>query len=301
MVPAAAVAAGTRFPISLGFSLYGMQTLPTVDALRACAEIGFNAVELMIYPGSKAEPELQSVSGRLELQKLFCKIPIALAALGEDLELVVDDVTHRQNIERIKRAGGLFQDLYPFWKRKSSGRPRMPIVVLTLGGKSEEWPVVKDRMVERLHDWAVAGAANGILLAIKAHVGSALHTPQDARWLKQQVGSPWVKFAYDYSHFLAQGIDMKESMRVMLSDTVFIHAKDSEVQAGKVRFLLPGQGKVNYLEYMKELQASGYRGAIVVEVSSQIHRQPGYDPISAARQSYAALSSAFAQMGISAG
>jgi inosose dehydratase len=275
-----------------------MQTLPTAEALRACAAIGFDTVELMIYPGANSYDELQSAEGRLALQKLFHGIPIGLAALGEDLQLVVDPAAHQQNLERIKRAGALFQDLYPFWKRTTAARPRMPIVVLTLGGKSEQWPQVKDRMVELLQDWAKVGAANGILLAIKAHVGSALHTPQDARWLKDQVGSPWVKFCYDYSHFFAQGFDMKESMRLMLADTVFIHAKDAETRDGKVQFLLPGQGKVNYVEYMKELKASGYRGSVVVEVSSQIHRRPGYDPMAAAKQVYASLSRAFSEAGV---
>jgi inosose dehydratase len=116
-----------------------MQTLPTAEALRACAAIGFDTVELMIYPGANSYDELQSAEGRLALQKLFHGIPIGLAALGEDLQLVVDPAAHQQNLERIKRAGALFQDLYPFWKRTTAARPRMPIVVLTLGGKSEQW------------------------------------------------------------------------------------------------------------------------------------------------------------------
>jgi inosose dehydratase len=302
LIPAAALASESpNFPVGLGFSLYGMQTLSTEQALRACSEIGFDTTELMVYPGAKSYDELASPEGRLALQNLFNKIPIGLAALGEDLQLVVDEAKHKENLERIKRSGLLFQDLYPFWKRTKTARPRMPIVVLTLGGKSEEWPTVKGHMVERLQDWAKVGAANGILLAIKAHVGSALHTPQDARWLKDQVGSPWVKFCYDYSHFFAQGFDMKESMRLMLPDTVFIHAKDAENKDGKVQFLLPGQGKINYVEYMKEVKALGYRGSVVVEVSSMIHRRPGYDPMAAAKQAYASLSRAFSEAGVKRG
>ena len=298
---AAPVSSAAKTTIGLGFSLYGMQGLKTVDALRTCAEIGYDGVEFMVYPGSRGEPSLLSAADRLELQKLFHDLGVGLVAMGEDLTLVVDDATHRQNLERIKRAGDLFQDLHPFWKRKPGRRSRMPTLVVTLGGKSQEWPEVKNRMAEKLHEWAGAAASAGILLAIKPHVGSALHTPEDAQWLRRQADHSWVKLAYDYSHFFVQGFDMKESMRVMLPDTVFIHAKDSEGEPAKVRFLLPGEGKIEYVEYMRQLQASGYRGSVVVEVSAQIHRRPGYDPIAAAKKSYAALARAFTEAGVTRG
>jgi sugar phosphate isomerase/epimerase len=298
---AASVSPVSKTVIGLGFSLYGMQGLTTVDALRTCAQIGYDGVEFMVYPGSRGDPNLLSAPDRLELQKLFHDLGVGLVAMGEDLTLVVDDTAHRQNLERIKRAGDLFQDLHPFWKRRPSRRSRMPTLVVTLGGKSQDWPEVKNKMAQRLHEWGGAAASAGILLAVKAHVGSALHTPEDAQWLRRQADHPWVKLAFDYSHFFVQGFDMKESMRIMLPDTIYIHAKDAAGEPAKVQFLLPGEGKIDYIEYMRRLQASGYRGSVVVEVSAQIQHRPGYDPIAAARKSYAVLARAFTEAGVMRG
>ena len=77
------------------------------------------------------------------------------------------------------------------------------------------------------------------------------------------------------------------------------HAKDATItEDGKTRFLMPGDGDTDYVTYLKELQAQGYRGSIVLEVSGQIHRKPGYDPVAAATHCYQKMSRAFEEAGV---
>ena len=133
------------------------------------------------------------------------------------------------------------------------------MLVLTLGGKVADWPNVKNKMADRLGEWSEAGEKHRILLAIKAHVGSAPHTPQDAVWLMQQANNPWVKLTYDYSHFQAQGFDMNECIDLMMPDAVFIHAKDARTSGAKVQFLLPGDGETDYVAYLQAIERHGYR------------------------------------------
>jgi inosose dehydratase len=70
--------------------------------------------------------------------------------------------------------------------------------------------------------------------------------------------------------------------------------KDAKGSAEKFEFLLPGQGETDYAAYAKLLAKEKYRGPVVVEVSGQISAKPGYDPVAAAKASYAALAPAFA-------
>ncbi len=77
-------------------------------------------------------------------------------------------------------------------------------------------------------------------ITIKAHVGSAVNSPERLLWLLEQVKSPAIQVAYDYSHFELQDIDMEESMKLLLPRTKFIHVKDSVGEPGKFQFLLPG-------------------------------------------------------------
>ncbi len=287
-----------KFAIGLGFSLYNTRSLRTPDAIRLCKQVGYDDVEPAIYPGWQDDPMVLSKSARREIANLFAELGIGLSGLDEDLRVNVDDATHRENLERIKRAAQLWRDIYPFWARTPSRRHRLPVLVLTLGGKTAEWEQVKNRMAERLRGWAEVGESHRILLAIKPHVGSALHSPEGALWLMQQAANPWVKITYDYSHFRAMNYDMVDSIRLLGSHAVFTHAKDATTENGKTSFLMPGDGDTDYITYLKELQAQGYRGSVVLEVSGQIHRKPGYDPVAAAKHCYKNLSAAFEKAGV---
>jgi len=299
-----ATASGHRpkLAIGLGWSLYNNRTLRTPDAMRMASEVGYDDVEPAIYPGWQDDPKILTRSARRELAHLFGELGLGLSGLDEDLRLLVGPEAHRENLERIKRAAQLWRDIYPFNVRTPSRRHRRPVLVLTLGGKTSEWEQVKDAMAERLRDWAEVGRSQEILLAIKPHVGSALHSPDGALWLMQQAASPWVRVTYDYSHFRAMNFDMVDSIRLLGSHAVFTHAKDATItEDGKTQFLMPGDGDTDYVTYLKELQAQGYRGSVVLEVSGQIHRKPGYDPLAAAKYCYRNMSRAFEKAGVARG
>jgi inosose dehydratase len=283
--------AATRQPadITLGFSLYGMKTLRPADALRACSRIGYDAVEISLMPGWPTEPKRLTIDDRRTLRKQLNELGLTLPAVMENLILVVDDARHAINRDRLKTAAELAHDLSP---------DRAPVIETILGGRPDQWEHIKNQMVDRLGAWAEVAAAAKIVIAIKAHVGGAVHTPEAAQWLRRQVDHPSIRLVYDYSHFALRRLSLADTLRTMLTDTVFIHVKDARGDAKHVKFLLPGQGDVDYVDYFKRIKAAGYRGCVAVEVSGQIHGRPGYDAIDAATQSYAHLAPAMENAGI---
>ncbi len=278
--------------IGLGFSLYGMKSLSLDDALKGCADIGYDNVELALMPGYPTEPKLLSPASRGQLRQRLDALGLGLSALMENLSLPVEDTGHRANLERLKLAAELGHVLSP---------DAPPVLETVLGGKPEQWPELKERMAERLRGWAQVGAAQRQVIALKPHVGGALHTPEDALWLWQQADSPWIKLVYDFSHFELRGFKLDDSLQMIAPHAAFVHVKDSEGDASKFKFLLPGEGKVDYSHYLHLLKQASYRGAVVVEVSGLIFNQPNYDPIMAARKSYLVLAAAFAKAGIKRG
>jgi inosose dehydratase len=94
------------------------------------------------------------------------------------------------------------------------------------------------------------------------------------------------------------GIPMAESMKLLLPHTKFIHVKDTVGDAKKFQFLLPGEGRTDYVTYFKTVKEQNYTGPVIVEVSAQIFNKPGYDPIAAAKKCFAPLATAMEKAGV---
>lgn len=285
--------------IGLGFSLYGMRSLATGAALRAVAEIGYDCVELPVMSDWPADSARLAKESRRELRGQLVERGLRLTSLMENLRLLADDAQHHANLDRLKRAAELAHDLAP--EQPAGVQPHMPLIETILGGAAGEFDVVKERFALRLRDWSKVLAEAKVLLAIKAHVNNATQRPEQLVWLLNQVASPWLQAAYDYSHFQIQGLALKETLNLMLPQTVFIHVKDTEHAQGKRGFLLPGEGTIDYAALLRQVGASAYRGDVIVEVSSQISNKSGYDPLAAARQCYNHLADAFTRSGVKRG
>jgi inosose dehydratase len=261
-----------------------MKSLPLADALKACAAIGYDGVELALMPGYPAEPTRLSAADRKDLRTRLANHRLALQGLMENLPDPATADGHRSNLDRLKAAAELGHSLSP---------DAAPPIETILGGKPADWEKLRDRLAERMGDWAEAGKAAKTVIAVKPHVGNALHSIDGAVWLLKQVNSPWLRLAFDYSHFLLREAKLADAVAALVPLSAFIHVKDAKGTAAKFEFLLPGEQGIDYADYVKRLIAAGYGGPVVVEVSGQISNKPGYDPVAAAKRSYTNLAAAF--------
>jgi inosose dehydratase len=287
---AAAAADETAKPsIGLGFSLYGMKTVEIGEALASCGEIGYDCVELPVLADWPWDSLRLAEAGRKRIRGGLESSGLRLSALMENLIAAVDDARHRENLDRLKAAAEVAHALSP---------DRAPLIETVLGGKPAQWETIREQMAARVADWAKVGERSQAVIAVKAHVGGAMHLPEHAAWLVEQIKSPWLRGAYDYSHFALRAVDMAASVRTLVPHCAFVHVKDGRGDAGKFEFLLPGEGDTDYPALLKQIAAAGYRGDVVVEVSGQIHGKPGYRPHDAARKCYTPLAAAFEKAGI---
>ena len=267
-----------RLPI--GFSLYGMKTLPVAEALKVCSDIGYECVELSVMADWPCAPEALSAEQRRDIRQQLQDRHLELAALMENLPLAVDDEKHRNNLDRFKRAFELSRDLAP---------NQTPLVETILGGSPDKWSMLKEKFVERLRDWAAVAAEHKAIITIKAHVAGALHLPQDATELVRTINSPALQLAFDQSHFQLRDVPMADAWKAMAERTRFVHVKDGRGKPGAFQFLLPGDGTIDYVELFRLLKSSRYSGPVVVEVSGQLSSKPDYDPIAAAKKCWPVL------------
>ncbi len=284
-----ALAAKTGTTIGLGMGTYGMKTMSTNAALRAIAETGYDGVELALMPGYATEPKLLSAGDRQTVRRQLSDLGLALPSLLESLPITGKAEKRATNIERLKQAMGLAHDLAP---------SKPPVVETILGYKTSEWDAVKDGMVDELKDWAKLAESNKITICFKPHAGQAVHTPERALWLVHAVNSLNFRIIYDYSHFSLEGVSLEGSMKECLPYAPFIHIKDAAGTPDKHDYLLPGDGKTDYVHYFKLLKENGYHGFVVVEISSMVFSKPGYQPLPAVRLCYERMAPAFVKAGL---
>lgn len=273
----------------LGYTLYGMKSLTLDDALKTCAQIGYDSVELCLLDGYPTTPAQFGAAERAQLRATLAALKLKVSGLMENINPLSDDAQQAKILERIKAAGQLAHAISP---------AAIPPLETVLGGKPAEWDQVKDRMVERLQAWGKAAEEAKITIAIKAHIMNAVQTPERLLWLWKAVNHPAIQLAYDYSHFQVQKLGLEETMDAILPHTRFIHVKDVSGTSEKVAFLLPGEGTIDYGAYFKKLQRFGYKGDVVVEVSAMLFKKPDYEPKVAAQKSYAGLTAGLAAAGL---
>lgn len=278
-----AAAANTRAqPVRpLGFSLYGMRSLPLATAIDHCARIGYNHVELCVLKDFPSELGKFSASARREVRERLRSTGLEAASLLIQINLT--DANQQPALDTIKAAGEVARDL---------GTPRMPLLETITGGKSTDWDKLKDKLAANMRAWAETAAAAGTRIAVKAHYGQIINTPDRLLWLHRTVKHPAFTLTYDYSHYQAEGLELEPTLREVIPHTSFIHVKDLVVGERPAKYLLVGEGKIDYVKYFKLLRELNYTGPVIVEVSAQIHRQPGYDPVATAEKCYATLARA---------
>jgi sugar phosphate isomerase/epimerase len=287
--------AQSRRPL-LGFSCYGMKTLPVSEAINHIAKIGYKGVELSLIPGFETDPTQMNKAKRAAIRKQIGALGLTLSSVQDCLQLAEPnamtklgydiDYSQAENLERIRMAAAMAHELPP-------GAPA--VIESPVGGTAGTWEQVKRGMADRLGEWAKALESLKTVLAIKGFVGTPMDTPEKMLWILEQVNnSPWIRVGYDYAHFKLLGLDMRKTIMQLGSRTAFIHVKDSVGTAEKFRFMLPGDsGEINYKEYAQALRDVGYHGPVVVEVSAHVSSQPGYDPVEGAKHSWENLSPFF--------
>lgn len=275
----------------LGYTTWGMQTVPAEDAIPMLAEIGYDAVEIAVVPGWRDELDALTPARRRRIKELLAQHNLALPALAGHRSLVAEDpAQHAENWRRLQAT----IDLAVEW----AGPAGPPVLDTTAGGKAGEWDVVKNRLVDRLGRLCDYAAERGVTVAIEPGTSSALNTPDTALALLRLVGRPNLKVTFDVSNFDVQGIPLEESVAKLAGVAVLAHVKDERGVAPNHEFLIPGEGELDYVRYLRAMEQVCYSVDVCIEISLMVQRRPGFDPREAAERAYAVVAPAFDRAGV---
>lgn len=277
--------------MKLGYSTWGMPTVPIDVIIPHLARLGYDGVELTVIPGYSIELDTLDQAERQRIAGLLKQHKLELPAIAGHRSLVAEDpASHAENMRRLKGTVDLAVD----WAQ--DGRP--PCIDTTAGGTPAEWDKLLPRLLDRLGELVAYAATRGVVIAIEPHVGSMLDTPDRVLEFLKLLPSPFLKLNFDISHFNVMGISIEESVSKLAAYSVHTHVKDERGAVPNFEFLIPGEGEFDYVTYLKRMRHYGYAGFISAEVSIMVQRRPNYDPLAAATMTYETLARAFREAGI---
>lgn len=277
--------------MQLAYSTYALQKIDPLEAIERVVAIGYEALELNVGDAWPTAPSKLAADAREELrdrlQEAGLPSPvlmnlIGLCGQGEDVAK-----KSRALVDTCQLAADLDYD--------GGGR----VVTTTLGGQGGDWEAARDSVAERMQPYAAIAADHGVTLAIEAHVGQELDSPEKAVWLVEAVGQESMRLNFDHSHFHVLGMDLQHCVDLCAPYAVHTHLKDGRMVDGRVQFLLPGDGDLDLEAYFRAVAGAGIDVPITVEVSGQIWQRDDYDPWATAQKSFDSMRAGMAAAGIS--
>ena len=277
--------------MKLGYCTWGMMTVPIEEAVPAIAGIGYTGIEIAVTPGFFTELTTLDASRRAMIRQLLDDHDLVLTAVAGHVAMVeLDPVAHETNMQRLRGCIDLVADL--------SNASETPTVCSCVRGRPQFFEERKILLAERVRGIGEYAGARGVVLAIEPHTGTTLDTPDKVEWLMRQVDHPAVKVNFDISHFDVMGYEIEQCVPQMVPYSVHTHVKDERGRYPDHEFLTPGEGPFDYVRYLRAMDAAGYQGYVMVEVSKMVQRRPDYDPFFHAKLAYWTLDKAFKVAGL---
>ncbi len=274
--------------MKLGYSTWGMPTVPIDESVALIARLGFDGIEISVLPGWTTEITTLDAAERRRILRLVNDAGLTISAISGHASLLeADEEAHASSVGRLRAAIDLAVD----WAQDG----RVPFVNTLSGGRTADWDAQHQLFAERLASVVAYAARRGVVLAMEPHVDGLVDTPARMLGILNLVESPYLKVNFDISHFDIFGMSTEESVTALASYTVHTHVKDQRGRYPDYEFLVPGEGDFDYVDYLQTMQRHGYDGFIVAEVAKMAQRRPGYDPLVSCERSYATLAKAFEQ------
>ena len=270
--------------MKLGYSTYAMLRLDVFDVLPRLKEIGYEALEVCVRDGWATAAATFDTRERRKLVACLRKLGFPPPPLMDDIAVCADG-SGRDAM--LKRASGTLS-----MARDMNFGNSLAVVTTTIGTPEPPWDTGQQTIRDGFLELADLAAEYDAVVAVEAHVGGVLDSPDRAVWLMEETRHEHLKLNFDISHFAVLGYDLHRCVDMCMPHAVHTHVKDGYMVDGRVQFQLPGEGSLDLVAYMRALVRAGLDVPVYVEVSRQLSELPDYDPWNAAEFCYRALDEA---------
>jgi len=229
---------------------------PIDDALRAIRELGFSDIDLLAIDGwahvhpSELAASWEETTGRLH--RLLAENGLVPLAFNTGTGPQLHDRSDSANQQRREQIAALIRLMDAYGVKIAAIQPRDR-------DRNRPWPDVLADCVATLREYDAAAREAGVVFALELHVGSPFETLDQARRLLESM--PEARLVYDPSHFVMQGIDIRETEWLM-ERAVLVHLRDAAPGRMQTHF---GAGGVDFDWMLAALARRGYSGHFSIE------------------------------------
>lgn len=301
--------------IQLGFASAILPDLPLEDVMRLAADIGYQCVEVMCWPVSRAERRYAGIThidiAKLdadrcrEIHQLVESTGVGISSLGYYPNCLAGDQQEANtSVEHLKRLMDASKLLGIGKVTTFIGRDHTKSV-------DENWP----RLLETWRPIIALAENLNIEIGIEncpmyfsedewPGGKNIATTPAIWRRLFDDLGSDKIGLNYDPSHMIWQQMDYLKPIREFTDRLIHVHAKDVRLDQHRLDEVgimahpleyhtpkLPGLGDVDWGQFFSTLQDAGYSGPVCVEVEDRAYEATLETRIESLRQSYRYLNS----------
>jgi len=148
-----------------------------------------------------------------------------------------------------KRFDTRYIRIFSFWKR------------------GELTPEIEDAIAKGIADGVKFAEDNGVVLLMENEHACYLGTGVETARFLDRIGSPALKAVWDPGNaFMADEKPFPDGYQAIRNQVAHVHVKDAELLAsGKKRFVVVGEGEVDYPGQFAALKSDGYAGFISLE------------------------------------
>ena len=227
---------------------------PLEDALQRIAWAGYQNAHLAAIPSMANH--LTPESDPAAIKNLVREHGLGISGIE-----TTPDVSKPEGAERLQRMLEMAHDL------------ECPVVAIGSAGKTGDEESY-NRFIEAIRPLAARAHDLGVKIALKGHVGQAVHNTETMLRALKDVGLQGFGVNADPSHLYREGENPEESVSKLGKAIVMVHIRDCPYRTqpaggpppGTPDQQIPGRGQVNLPVYLSNLKQTGYTGPLDLEI-----------------------------------